>query len=421
MVGSYALSWKPCQRGSSELSLPNHSFLYIVSCVMIDHYVTLLSFRHYRGVTDWYQSQGYRELDNASKDEDPKCWPAYCQITRRGNKLVELERVKDLGEWNSQIYTLSREVTVSVSWNDFKFMMIEEFCPSHEMQKLEIELWNHAMVGAGHAAYTDRWLEATEPKTMQKAVQISGALTDEAIRNGSIKKVEKKRNVGNLARIRMDFRGVPRNVNLVNARNPTVRACYECGSTDHVSFVSTTLIPLLGIEPSELGFRYEIEIASGQLVKIDKVIKECKLEIKGHVFDIDLIPFGHGSFDVIIGNIMDEVDIENLTIEQYLELTQENHAPSVGIKVDDMTIAEYLEYEETIKTQDYDDYQPQSAKADIATKYRGHLSPRHKSHDPPLDAKTNPYFLSPIHPKITKTPKQRSQSARKLNEQSNKA
>ncbi|GKD15668.1 RNA-directed DNA polymerase, eukaryota, reverse transcriptase zinc-binding domain protein [Tanacetum coccineum] len=36
---------------------------------------------------------------------------------------------------------------------------------------------------------------------------------------------------------------------------------------------------------------------------------------------------------------MDEVDIEDLTIEHYLELTQENHAPSVGIKVDDMTIA----------------------------------------------------------------------------------
>ncbi|GKA31623.1 hypothetical protein Tco_0717928 [Tanacetum coccineum] len=30
------------------------------------------------------------------------------------------------------------------------------------------------------------------------------------------------------------------------------------------------------------------------------------------------------------GNIMDGVDIENLTIEQYLELTKENHAPSVG-------------------------------------------------------------------------------------------
>ncbi|GJY43121.1 reverse transcriptase domain-containing protein [Tanacetum coccineum] len=59
--------------------------------------------------------------------------------------------------------------------------------------------------------------------------------------------------------------------------------------------------PNIMTEPSKLGFRYEIEIASGQLVEIDKVIKGCKLEIEGHVFDIDLIPFGHGSFDVIIG------------------------------------------------------------------------------------------------------------------------
>ncbi|GKD93705.1 hypothetical protein Tco_1373542, partial [Tanacetum coccineum] len=89
---------------------------------------------------------------------------------------------------------------------------MEEFCLSHEMQKLKTELWNHAMVGAGHATYTElarlvphlvtldsrkieryvyglalrirRMVAATEPKTMQKAVQISGALTDEAVRNG---------------------------------------------------------------------------------------------------------------------------------------------------------------------------------------------------------------------------------------------
>ncbi|GJV51396.1 putative reverse transcriptase domain-containing protein [Tanacetum coccineum] len=67
------------------------------------------------------------------------------------------------------------------------------------------------------------------------------------------------------------------------------------------SFVSTTFLPLLGIEPSDLGFSYEIEIASGQLVEIDKVMRDCKLEIEGHIFDIDLIPFGKGSFDVIVG------------------------------------------------------------------------------------------------------------------------
>ncbi|GKD31396.1 putative reverse transcriptase domain-containing protein, partial [Tanacetum coccineum] len=67
------------------------------------------------------------------------------------------------------------------------------------------------------------------------------------------------------------------------------------------SFVSTTFIPLLGIEPSELGFSYEIEIANGQLVEIDKFIWSCKLEIEVHMFDINLIPFRSSSFDVIIG------------------------------------------------------------------------------------------------------------------------
>ncbi|GJT19695.1 hypothetical protein Tco_0878401 [Tanacetum coccineum] len=84
------------------------------------------------------------------------------------------------------------------------------------------------MVGAGHAAYTDRFHElarlvphlvnlesrmierymyglapqirrmvaTTEPKTMQKEVQISGALIDDVVRNGSIKKVEKRGNMG---------------------------------------------------------------------------------------------------------------------------------------------------------------------------------------------------------------------------------
>ncbi|GKE21058.1 reverse transcriptase domain-containing protein [Tanacetum coccineum] len=48
---------------------------------------------------------------------------------------------------------------VGMSWEDFKTLTREEFCPSNEMQKLETELWNYAMVGAGHAAYTNRFHE----------------------------------------------------------------------------------------------------------------------------------------------------------------------------------------------------------------------------------------------------------------------
>nr|GEW85815.1 hypothetical protein [Tanacetum cinerariifolium] len=62
-------------------------------------------------------------------------------------------------------------------------------------------------------------------------------------------------------------------------------------SSADYSSVSATFILLLGLEPSDLGFSYEIKIASGQLVEINKVIKSCKLEIEGHVFDINLIPW----------------------------------------------------------------------------------------------------------------------------------
>ncbi|GKB91916.1 putative reverse transcriptase domain-containing protein, partial [Tanacetum coccineum] len=248
--------------------------------------------------------------------------------------------------------------------------------------------------------YTAGSFVETEPKTMRKDVQISGALTDEAIKNVSIKKVEKRGNVeepskdkngrddNKRTRTGNDFattanqkglRSIPRNVKPCKCWGTKLFGhVMMCGSTepcqlklfldgigtrtrrkcpnqlllitkvrvwnpwgskargrafmlgakearqdpnivtgtftlnDHFattlfdsgadySFISTTFIPLLGIEPSELGFRCEIKIASGQLVEIDKVIKGCKLEIEGHVFDINLILFRHGRFDVIIG------------------------------------------------------------------------------------------------------------------------
>nr|GEY18682.1 hypothetical protein [Tanacetum cinerariifolium] len=101
---------------------------------------------------------------------------------------------------------------------------MEEFCPSHEIQKLETELWNHAMVRVSHVAYTDRFHELARLLGMDQLIR----LTKEEIWR-------------NLARIRMDCRDVPRNVNPVNAKNPIVKACYECDSTDDVRTVCPRL------------------------------------------------------------------------------------------------------------------------------------------------------------------------------------
>nr|GEW31684.1 hypothetical protein [Tanacetum cinerariifolium] len=277
-------------------------------------------------------------IDNAVKGDDPKCWPACCRITRRRNGVGRSGRgrrpregndelVDDLnGQWNNQdgnqgnvgnqngnvVNENVQENVGNVLVNGNRFHELERLVPylvTLESRKIERYMY-------GLASQIYRMVAAMEPKTMQKAVQISSALTDEAVRNGSIKKVEKRGNrecgawpkcatcnsyhaSGGPCRtcfncnrpgyLEKDCRGVPRNVNPVNARNPPVRACYECGSTDHVrgnkenqargrafmleaEAACQDLNIVTGIEPNELGFRYEFKIASKKLVKINKIM-----------------------------------------------------------------------------------------------------------------------------------------------------
>nr|GEW86264.1 putative reverse transcriptase domain-containing protein [Tanacetum cinerariifolium] len=86
-----------------------------------------------------------------------------------------------------------QEAAICMSWEEFKTLTREEFCPSNEMQKLETELWNHTMVGADHAAYIDRIHELV--RLVPYLVTPKG------------KRIE---------------------------RNPVARTFYERGSTDHI-------------------------------------------------------------------------------------------------------------------------------------------------------------------------------------------
>ncbi|GKC18548.1 putative reverse transcriptase domain-containing protein [Tanacetum coccineum] len=67
------------------------------------------------------------------------------------------------------------------------------------------------------------------------------------------------------------------------------------------SFISTKFAPLLNVRPSIVNPGYVIEVADGKKVEVDRIICDCKLELGGSLFSINLIPLGHGSFDVIVG------------------------------------------------------------------------------------------------------------------------
>ncbi|GJZ77860.1 hypothetical protein Tco_0642532 [Tanacetum coccineum] len=46
---------------------------------------------------------------------------------------------KDLTWWNTQVQERGREAAIGISWTDFKALLVKEFYPSNEMEKLESE------------------------------------------------------------------------------------------------------------------------------------------------------------------------------------------------------------------------------------------------------------------------------------------
>nr|GEX67283.1 putative retroelement [Tanacetum cinerariifolium] len=85
-----------------------------------------------------------------------------CAKNQRVKFIASLFVNKSLTWWNTQVQTRGRKAAIGVSSVDFKTLLVKEFYPSNEMDKLENEFWNHKMVGANHATYTDQFHELTK-------------------------------------------------------------------------------------------------------------------------------------------------------------------------------------------------------------------------------------------------------------------
>ncbi|GJW71223.1 reverse transcriptase domain-containing protein [Tanacetum coccineum] len=270
-----------------------------------------------------------------------------CTANQRVRYAVSCFVNKALTWWNTQVQARGREAAIGMSWNDFKALLVEEFCLSNEMEKLENEFWNHTMVGANHVAYTDRFhelaklvphlvtpessrikryihrlvpqicgmLRATQPTTIQSAILTAGILTDEVIRCGTLTKGNDKRKemeesnkqgstwkdnkksktVIGVCGDRKEPVGFGGNKNTQNNGNQAR------GKAFNGNAVEALQDPKVMTEPCIVNHGYAIEIADGKSVEVNRAIRDCKLELGNSLFSIDLIPLGHGSFDVIVG------------------------------------------------------------------------------------------------------------------------
>ncbi|GKD43670.1 putative reverse transcriptase domain-containing protein [Tanacetum coccineum] len=128
--------------------------------------------------------------------------------------------------WNTLVQTRGRATAIAQSWDDFKKLLMEGYCPDDEVQKLESEFWNHKMVGSDIDGYTARFHElaklvphmvtpesqhvncyirglapkikphvtSSKPATIQGAVSMANRLTTYGIKDGLFEKKENARN-----------------------------------------------------------------------------------------------------------------------------------------------------------------------------------------------------------------------------------
>ncbi|GJX35606.1 reverse transcriptase domain-containing protein [Tanacetum coccineum] len=116
----------------------------------------------------------------------------------KGGAIVLTRWIEKMENMIDNIQARGREAAMAMTWNDFMALMVEELCPSNEMEKLENEFWNHKMVGANHAAYTDRFHELAKlvPHLVTPELsRIKRILTDEAVNCGTLIKGKDKRKV----------------------------------------------------------------------------------------------------------------------------------------------------------------------------------------------------------------------------------
>ncbi|XP_071713522.1 uncharacterized protein [Rutidosis leptorrhynchoides] len=103
--------------------------------------------------------------------------------------------------WNNYAQPAGLDVSYAIPWEEFKQVMISEYCPRNKIQKLEMELWNLKIQGNDITRYTKRFLElallcpelvTTEAKKIERYVwglskEIQEAIADTKTQGGKRK------------------------------------------------------------------------------------------------------------------------------------------------------------------------------------------------------------------------------------------
>ncbi|GKE41761.1 putative reverse transcriptase domain-containing protein [Tanacetum coccineum] len=239
-------------------------------------------------------------------------------------------------EYNSHVKTVGHDVAYRMPWKTLKKMMTDKYYPRGEIKKLKIELSNlkvkeststfqKTKCGKGlttgpeeKKVYGDINLCALNATTITMDSVLPSAPTARGLAiwsgTGHYKRdfpKLKNKNQGNQsgngnAMARAYAVGTAwrkQNSNVVTGmfllNNHYTSILFDTGADR--GFVSTAFSSLIDIIPTTLDYGYDVELADGKIIRVNKLIRGYTLNFLNHLFNIDIMPIELGSFDVIIG------------------------------------------------------------------------------------------------------------------------
>nr|GEW41042.1 putative reverse transcriptase domain-containing protein [Tanacetum cinerariifolium] len=236
-----------------------------------------------------------------ARDLEPQVEPAEAgsssinNVMRTGAGIAIKTMIHEQAEEGKQ------DVAYAMRWAALKRMFTNKYCPRGEIQKLEYEYWNLKVKGLDLLNCNQRFQELAlmcDRMFLEESAKVEryiGGLPDmihdsaehkrkfdDTSRNNQNQQHPFKRN--NVARA---YTGGPGDKKPYGGTKPL---CAKC-NYHHDGPCAPKCINYHG---------YNVKLAEGRIIWVNKLIRGCTLNFLNHPFNIDLMPIEMGSFDVII-------------------------------------------------------------------------------------------------------------------------
>ncbi|KAI3812412.1 hypothetical protein L1987_17120 [Smallanthus sonchifolius] len=127
------------------------------------------TFKHFNSCnpTKFFGTEGATSLLQWFESMESTFLNSGCPDVLKVRYAASVFQKRALTWWNGGKRTRGNESAMSLSWDEMRRLMTDEFCPRNEMRKLEAEFWDLTQDSGENLAYTTqihRWTAYANPR-----------------------------------------------------------------------------------------------------------------------------------------------------------------------------------------------------------------------------------------------------------------